>query len=195
MFDIQVKFDSCKFYLIQNEKCIFSLKQFLLYMSEGSLPFCGILLMATVGFLHVSGSHKSLIFVDSSFFFDLCPSEKSKKGWGCIILVKIHFLRTIYQPYFPLRLFPDRKQKYTISVEWKKSCFVFLTVLSLLGPQGGRWHLSQLHRREGKVQVFSYPLFLTDSKWDPSCDPLSHGPSMCCDDCTISVAIWRMCGR
>lgn len=172
-----------------------SLKEFWLYMSEGSLPFCGILLTATDGFLHVSGSHKSLILLDSSFFFDLCLSEKSKEGWGCIILVNIHFLRTIYQPYFPLRLFPDRKQKYTISVEWKKSCFVFLTVSSLLGWQGGRWHLSQLHRGEGRVQVFSYPLFLTDSKWDLSCDSLSNGPSMCSDDCTISVAIWRMCRR
>lgn len=122
MFGIQVWFvqTSYKVFILFKMKTRISLKQFLLYMSEGSLPFCGILLTATDGFLHVSGSHKSLILLDSSFFFDLCLSEKSKEGWGCIILVNIHFPRTIYQPYFPLCLFPDRKQKYTISVEWKK---------------------------------------------------------------------------
>lgn len=90
--------------------------------------------------------------------------------------------------------FPWQETEIHIWCRMEKSCFVFLTVLFLLGSQGGHWYLSQLHRCEGKVQVFSYPLFLTDSKWDLSRDPLSHGPSMCCDDCTISVAIWRMCG-
>lgn len=71
----------------------------------------------------------------------------------------------------------------------EKSRLVFLTALSLLGSQGGCWHLSQLHRGEGRVQLCSYPLFLTDSKGDLSCDPLFHGPSVCCDDCAISVAI------